>query len=458
MKPLSIHEIVTATGGELIGTDTGHMVKSVSTDTRQIGPGSLFVALKGENFDGHAFTSQAIASGAECLLLDSLPEDIGSLSVPVVLVKSSLYGLQRLAKWYRKQLDIKVVGLTGSNGKTSTKDFTASVLGKAFKVNATKGNLNNHIGLPLSVLATEEDDEVCVWEMGMNHAGEIAPLCDITEPDIGIITNIGTAHIENLGSREGIAEEKATLARALKEQGTLIVTASCDFVDYLIERSISKVIVTGNGRGKVRAENLKIHDAGSSFDLCIDGQESQPVHISVSGKHMVNNSLLAAGAGLALGMKIEDIAEGLNEAVLTSGRLRRYKSGGVTVIDDTYNANPDSVIAAIDTLNDMPIADAGRRIVVLGMMAELGVHAEPEHIRVGEIAAQRGLQVVSVGELAEKIFLGASAQNDTAKHFDDTGEAANWLKEFCNEGDIILFKGSRMAGMENVMNPAFPEN
>lgn len=456
MKPLSIQEIVIATGGELVGTDTSRVIRAVSTDTRSLGEGSLFVALRGDNFDGHKFVAQAVENGADCLLLDTLPDEINGLGVPVVLVKNTLYGLQRLAKWYRNQLDIKVIALTGSNGKTSTKDFTASVLRKGFKVNATKGNLNNHIGLPLSVLSTEEDDEVCVWEMGMNHAGEIAPLCNIAEPDVGIITNIGTAHIEFLGSREGIAEEKSSLARALPENGTLIVTAGCDFVDYLIERCVSKVIVTGNCRGAVRAENLKILDNGSAFDLCIDGQDPEPVEISVSGKHMVNNALLAAAAGVVMEMSAKDIAVGLNEAILTSGRLRRYECHGITVIDDTYNANPDSVAAAIETLTDMPIHNGGRRIVVLGMMAELGVHADTEHFRVGKLAAEKDLQVVSVGPQAGKIHQGAREVSETAVQFDTTSQAADWLKQFCQEGDRVLFKGSRMAGMENVMNEAFP--
>jgi len=454
MKPLSITDIASAIGAELIGTDTGRAIRAVSTDTRSLGEGSLFVALRGDNFDGHNFVEQAVENGAECLLLDVLPENV---TVPVLLVKNSLYGLQRLAKWYRDQLDIKVIGITGSNGKTSTKDFTSSVLLQKFKVNATKGNLNNHIGLPLSVLSTEEDDQVCVWEMGMNHAGEIAPLCDIATPDIGIITNIGTAHIEFLGSREGIAEEKASLARALPENGTLIVTAGCDFVDYLIERTCSKVIVTGNCRGAVRAEKLEIRETGSAFDLCIDGQEPVPVEISVSGRHMVNNALLAAAAGFTLGMTSKEIAAGLNSTELTSGRLRRYVSNGITVIDDTYNANPDSVVAAIDTLNDFPVHNGSRRIVVLGMMAELGVHADAEHFRVGKVAAEKNLQVVSVGEQAEKIYEGASDVSDTAVQFDDPIAAADWLKNFCKEGDRVLFKGSRMAGMENVMNEAFPQ-
>ena len=461
MKPITSHDIVTATGGELV-MPAGHtgdtVVNSVSTDTRQLPKGCLFIALRGENFDGHAFAGKAVESGAACLMLDKMPDEGAEPSVPVVLVKDTLLGLQRLAKYYRQQLNIRVVGITGSNGKTTTKDFTASVLAQRFKVNATKGNLNNHIGLPLSVLSTEESDQVCVWEMGMNHPGEIAPLCEIAAPDIGIITNIGTAHIEFLGTREGIAEEKGALARALPERGTLILPASCDFVDYLIERTRAKVIVAGNCRGAVRAEELKITDSGSAFDLSIDGQEEIPVEIGVSGKHMVNNALLAAAAGYVLGMSSAEIAAGLNAAQLTSGRLRKYQAGGVTVIDDTYNANPDSMAAAIETLAELPVNNGARRVVVLGMMAELGIHADDEHRRIGRLAAEKNLRVVSVGTEADRIYQGASEVADDALKFDDADSAAEWLKDFCKEGDNVLFKGSRSAGMENVMNLAFPQN
>lgn len=463
MKALTITEIITATGGKLIapaGVDLAlsaeQMVSAVSTDTRNIPQGALFIALRGDNFDGHAFAASAVAEGAACLMLDTLPDGDDSIGVPIILVENTLYGLQRLARWYRRQLDIQVIGITGSNGKTSVKDFAASVASQQFKVNATKGNLNNHIGLPLSVLSTEEDDQVCIWEMGMNHAGEIEPLCEIAAPEIGIITNIGTAHIEFLGSREGIAEEKAALARALPDHGSLIVTASCDYVDYLIERTHANVVVAGNGRGAVRAEDLKITELGSAFSLCIDGEDPVPVEIGVSGKHMVNNALLAAAAGHVLGMKAPAIAAGLNATTLTSGRLRRYVSEGVTVFDDTYNANPDSVVAAIETIAELPLNNGSRRVVVLGMMAELGSHADDEHLRVGKLAAEKGLQVVSVGEAAEKIYQGAHAVSDTAQQFSDKESAASWLKHYCQEGDIVLFKGSRMAGIEQVMNHAFP--
>ena len=461
MKPISITEIVSASGGTLVAPSSeggAAVVRKVSTDTRNISEGSLFVALRGDRFDGHDYAMAAAEKGASCLMLDALPEGCDSLPVPVVLVEDTLLGLQRLARWYRQLLDIQVVGITGSNGKTSVKDFTRSVLSQKFKVNATRGNFNNHIGLPLSVLETEGDDEVCILEMGMNHAGEIAPLCEIAQPNIGIITNIGTAHIEFLGSRDAIAEEKSALGRSLSDRGVLIVTADCDYADYLIKHTQAHVIVAGNGRGTVRAEALKMTDSGSSFNLCIDGEDSVPVEISVSGRHMVSNALLAASAGHALGMNIKLIAQGLNQAVLTSGRLRRYTCEGVHVIDDTYNANPDSVVAAIDTLSELNASDGARRVIALGVMAELGEHAEKEHLRVGKLAAERGLLVVSVGDGAQKIHEGACEVTATPKWFADHESAARFLSAFCREGDLVLFKGSRTAGMERVMQQAFPES
>ncbi len=460
MKPITVNEITSATGGELASA-TAHgdvVITSVSTDTRTLVDGSLYIALRGENFNGNVFALAAVEAGADCVILDEMPTDVEQLGVPIVLVQDTLLALQRLAKWYRQQLDIRVVGITGSNGKTSTKDFAASVIAQKWKVNATKGNLNNHIGLPLSVLSTEEDDQVCVWEMGMNHAGEIAPLCQIAQPDIGIITNIGTAHIEFLKTREGIAEEKSALARALPEQGTLILPASCDFVDYLIERTKAKVMIAGNCRGVVRAEDLRVTETGSVFKLCIDQQEEALVELNVGGKHMVNNALLAAAAGYALGMKSAEIAAGLSQTQLSGGRLQKYVSGGVAVIDDTYNANPDSVIAAIETLAELPIHNGARRLVVLGAMAELGVHSDAEHCRVGKLAAEKNLTVVSVGDAARQIYEGAISNGADAHQFDDAESAAMWIKDFCKEGDSALFKGSRMAEMEKVMNQAFPQN
>jgi len=455
MRAYPVKEIVAAMNGTLLQEKGEHLITGgVSTDTRSIPENALFFALRGENFDAHNFLAEAVSAGAGALVVDQ-PEKVPA-NVPAILVDDVLNGLQRLAHWYRQQLGIPVVAITGSNGKTSTKDLITSVLSQKFKVNATKGNLNNHIGLPLSVLATSEDDEVGVFEMGMNHPGEIAPLCEIARPDVSIITNIGSAHIENMGSRDAIAEEKGAVARALTEKGTLLISANCEYADYFTARNAGYTIAVGNGRGAVRAENLLTTEQGTRFDLVIDQLGRIETSIEVSGKHMVSNAMLAAGAGHVLGLSLEEIAQGLAQAELTSGRLRRFDHEGVGVIDDTYNANKESVSAAIETLAELPAK--GSRVIVLGMLAELGEHTSEAYQSVGRLAAKRGLTLVVVGGPAKEIAESASAEGSAdVEFFEEITPAAAWLKSKVQEGDLVLFKGSRAAAMERVMNQAFPE-
>lgn len=457
MKQTLLTEIVDAVHGKLHCGEGSASVNEVSTDTRTLREGSLFVALRGENFDAHDFLVQAVEKSATAVLVERVPEGFDPQGLGVIVVKDCLTALQALAAWYRKSLDIEVVGITGSNGKTSTKDFAQAVLSERFKVNATKGNLNNHIGLPLSVLSTEEDDEVCIWEMGMNHPGEIAPLCEIAHPRIGIITNVGTAHIEFMGSREAIAEEKGELARSLPEGGVLLVSAACDYAERFRTWTKARMMIVGNGRGLVRAEKLRMDRSGSTFELVIGDADPVEVKLPVVGRHMVANALLAAGAGHALGMTKEEIARGLNKTELTSGRLRTFDADGVTIFDDTYNANPESMLAAIETLAEMKVSEGGERYVVLGRMAEQGIHAEPGHRKIGGLAAERGICVLSVGEGALAISEGAAVQGGEANHFNTIGSAADWLRARCVSGDAVLFKGSRAAAIERVMNEAFPK-
>jgi UDP-N-acetylmuramoyl-tripeptide--D-alanyl-D-alanine ligase len=325
-------------------------------------------------------------------------------------------------------------------------------LSQAFKVCATKGNLNNHIGVPLSVLSLEAADTVAVFEMGMNHPGEIAPLCEIAVPTLGIITNIGTAHIEYMGTREAIAEEKGALAKCLPADGALLIPAGCDYLDYFKRRTKARVIAVGNGRGEVRADDLRQDEGNTRFTLVIEDRAVAEVDLPVTGRHMVKNALLAAGAGWFLGMSPEAIAQGLSTTKLTSGRLRRYSSRGVTVFDDTYNANPESMVAAIETLAETPLNSPGRRFAVLGRMGELGPHAPEAHLRVGRLAAERGLIVLAVGEGSDGIADGAGQ----TLHFPDGNEAAGWLAANLHAGDMALFKASRSAAIERVMNQAFP--
>ena len=454
MKPLTAQQIaeilgVTVTAGASDALATG----GVSTDSRKLPADSLFIALRGENFDGDAFASAALASAASVAIVHQWQGEPPPGSA-VIEVSDTLLSLQRLALWWRKQLDIPVVGITGSNGKTSTKDFTVAVLSRKFKVSGTRGNLNNHIGVPLTVLATTPEDTAAVWEMGMNHSGEIAPLCEITRPKLGIITNIGTAHIEFLGSRDAIAEEKGTLARALPSDGTLFIPATCDYHEYLRQRTKAALVPVGNGRGLVRAEELHFAADGTRFTLVIEGEGSAPVALPVPGRHMVTNALLAAGVGWKLGIPCDEIAAGLTNARLADGRLNRFDWRGVTVIDDTYNANPESMAAAIDTLAETPVSNGARRIIVLGRMGELGIHASAAHLRTGELAAGRNLTLIAVGEGADEIAQGAG----DAPHFPVLEDAARWLSAEVNPGDVVLFKGSRTATVEKVMNAAFPRN
>ena len=425
----------------------------VSTDTRALPQGSAFFALRGENFNGDLFAAKALATGAAVAIVHQWDGEVPA-NTAVIVVPDTLLALQRLACWWRKQLDIPVVAISGSNGKTGTKDFTAAVLSRKFKVSATRGNLNNHIGVPLTVLATTPGHSAAVWEMGMNHPGEIAPLCEIARPKYGIITNIGTAHIEFFGTREAIAEEKSMLARALPADGILFIPATCDFHDYLRQRTKAHMIAVGNGRGLVRAENLRFEADGTSFTLVIEGAEPAEVSLPVPGRHMVTNALLAAAAGWKLGISPAEIAAGLSTAVLSGSRLCRYQYHGATVIDDTYNANPESMAAAIETLADTPVSDGSRRIIVLGRMGELGAHAPAAHLRTGALAAERRLTVIAVGDGAEGIAEGAR----NAPYFPDLDQAAKWLVREVKPGDVVLFKGSRAAAVERVMQAAFPRN
>jgi UDP-N-acetylmuramoyl-tripeptide--D-alanyl-D-alanine ligase len=453
MKPLTAQQIADILGTHIAaGRPDVLAAAGVSTDTRTLVRGAVFFALRGENFDGDAFARVALDAGAAIVIVHHWQGGGLADGAAVIEVPDTLLALQRLALWWRKQLDLPVVAITGSNGKTSTKDFTTAVLSRKYEVSATRGNLNNHIGVPLTVLATTIEHTAAVWEMGMNHSGEIAQLCEIARPKFGVITNIGTAHIEFLGSQDSIAEEKGSLARALPQDGVLFILATCEYHEYLRQRTKAHLISVGNGRGLVRAEDLCFEAERTRFTLVIEDDGTAEVVLSVVGRHMVTNALLAAAVGWKLGVPIAEIAAALTSATLTGGRLNRYSCRGVTVIDDTYNANPESMVAAIETLSDMPLPHGGRKIIVLGRMGELGVHAPAAHLRIGEFAAKHGLTVIAVGAGAENIARGA----DDAPYFPILDDAAEWLSAEVKPGDAVLF--SRTATVEKVMNQAFPRD
>jgi UDP-N-acetylmuramoyl-tripeptide--D-alanyl-D-alanine ligase len=449
MDPTNIEKIAQWAGGRLAAGDAQDTVTIVCTDSRALKAGDLFVALRGDKFDGHAFTAEAAKRGAAGAIVEEYPADLPS-GFAVIVVSDTLRALQQLAAKYCRTLPLQVIGLTGSNGKTTTKDLTAAVLGQNFQVTKTEGNFNNHIGLPLTLLRARGSDQVGVFEMGMNHPGEIAPLAALAAPEVGIITNVGMAHIEFMGSREAIAHEKGMLAEALPPSGTLILSAHDDFNDVIAARTKADVVLAGIGKGEVFASDLRPHSGGTKFILHADGRTAA-AELAVPGEHMVRNAVLAVATGRVFGLSLEECAAGLKQLRLTKGRLEQKVIRGLQVIDDTYNANPDSVAAALHTLASMPAA--GRRIAVLGRMGELGVEAERGHRLVGEVAAKAHLDgVIGVGPetqwITEEAWRGGV---EKVVHVDSTEEATKVLRDFARAGDLVLIKGSRSARMERIV-------
>lgn len=449
MDPISIFSLAEIAGGTVTGNAGDQQVSHLSKDTRSMDAGNVYLSLRGENFDGNAFLDDAVRKGASAVIVDRDPTTQLPASFPVIRVPDTLDALHRIAAWWRDELDLKVVGVTGSSGKTSTKELTAAVLGARYQVTKTHGNLNNHIGLPFTILNASRSDQLAVWEMGMNHAGEIAPLAALARPHIGIITNIGVAHIEFLKTREAIAEEKAALIRALDATGVAIIPASDDFADYLARETPARVVRAGIGCGDVRAEDPVMKADGSRFFLHGCGSSCE-AWLPVPGEHMIRNALLAVAAGLESGLSLEECAEGLATVRLTGGRLQIQDVRGVRMIDDTYNANPDSMEAALATLAQ--ISSKGRAIAVLGKMGELGAYEKTGYQRVATAAARHAKILITVGE--ETTYLARAARDAGCKDVSETRdplEAARLLKTIARPGDVVLVKGSRSARMEQVL-------
>ena len=451
MDPLTLQTVAEYAAGTLRRGDAASRVSAVVTDTRSLEAGQLFVALSGENFDGHHFLAQAEKAGASGAMI-STTAGLPPLGAAFALleVDDTLLGYQRLASAYRRQLPLRVVAITGSNGKTSTKDFTAAVLSRRFRVLKTEGNFNNHIGVPRMLLRASATDEIAVLEMGMNHPGEIQPLAEMARPDVAIITNIGTAHIEFMQSQEAIAREKGMLVEAIGPRGHVILPADDAFAGSLAARTSARVITAGLRQGEVQAGKIERTLGGSRFDVVYEGTKAA-ASVAVPGDHMIVNALLAVAAGLACGLSLEEAALGLASAALTKGRLQVRQVGDLQVVDDSYNANPDSMVAALNTLAALPAP--GRRIAVLGRMGELGAQSEAGHQRVGRAAAEAGFDcVITVGD--EAAIIGRNAEAGGVPHVHPlatTKAAAELLSGWAKPDDLILVKGSRSAGMEGVI-------
>ncbi len=450
MEALALSQIARYAGGTLASGVADFTIARISTDSRTIQPGDLFVPIRGDNFDGHRFVAQAATRGAA----GALVEQGWSENVPdgfaLIRVADTLMGYQQIAAGYRKSLRLKVIAITGSNGKTSTKDFVAATLDHRFRVTKTEGNFNNHVGLPRTILEATPEHEIAVWELGMNHPGEIASLARIAAPDVAIITNIGIAHIEFMGSREAIALEKGALAEIVGSDGTVILNADDPFSESIARRTRAKTILAGIDAGSLRAENTRQSAEGSEFTV-LEGAHRCRAQLPVPGLHMVQNAMLAIAAGRAFGLSLEDCAAGLASTPLTKARLQVREIHGVQFLDDSYNANPESMKAALRTLVELDAE--GRRVAVLGAMGELGVEADRGHAEVGQAAAAFHIdQLITIGELGAKISDAAKdAGLENVQNVQTPAEAADLLGETAAPGDLILIKGSRAARTEQVI-------
>jgi len=448
MSPISLQTLADFAHGILRGSDGSRTVTEICTDSRKILPGCVFVALVGDRFDGHQFAAAAAEGGAAAVMV-SQPMHIEGCAV--IEVSDTLVALQKLAANYRTLHAPRVIGLTGSNGKTSTKDLTAAVLSRRYQAQATLGNLNNHIGVPLTLLSLKEGTDCAIVEMGMNHAGEIRALVDIAKPDAAILTNVGQAHIEFLGSRDNIAWEKATLPTHIPATGTVVLNANDPYTDRIRRNCQASVFTAGIDCGDVTAHSLTADAGGTRFILAVEGEETA-VHLPVIGRHMVLNASLAGCMGWRMGIPLEEIADAIASARVSGGRLEIKWINGIQFIDDSYNANPDSMEAALGALVE---ATGNRRFAVLGAMGELGHLAEPGHDQIGRTAAELPLEgVFSIGgTLAERITTaaGQSGANFDLIHFPDHASCAAHLREILREGDTVLLKGSRTSAIEKVI-------
>ena len=442
---LRLSEVALWTRGILKGRDL--MVRGVATDTRESMPGALFVALKGDNFDGHDFVDAAKNAGAIALLV-ARPV---AVDLPQVVVPDTLLALGDLASHVRAQHRARIVGITGSNGKTTVKTLAASILALHGKTHVNAGNFNNEIGLPLSLLAMPEDTQYAVFEMGAGKPGDIEYLAAIARPEIGLVNNIGPAHLERMGSLEGIAETKAALYAALPAYGTAVINNDETFATLFtsINRA-ERVIrfgldeVSFKGGADVSAEIRKL-GAESRFALrTADG--SVEITLPLAGRHNVANALAAASIALALDVPLATIKQGLEAAPAVKGRLVRHAMpGGWTLIDDSYNANPASTAAAIATLVEEP-AEAW---LVLGDMRELGPQARELHAQIGALAKKSGIAwLYTVGDLARA---AAAAFGEGAQHFADQESLTRALAAQVRAGVNVLVKGSRGSAMDRVV-------
>lgn len=458
MIGLSVADVCAAVEGVASGIDDRASITGVTVDSRAVAAGDLFVAIAGERVDGHDFAADAVRGGATCVLASRALSDAVGAPLPCIVVDDPVAALGRLASWYRRErLSCTVVGITGSSGKTSTKDLVARVLSSAAPTVSARGSFNTEVGLPLTVLGADADTRFLVLEMGMRGEGHIAYLVGLMNPDIGVVLNVGTAHLEMLGSREAIARAKSEMVRDLPPTAIAVLNRDDPAVRAMADITAAEVLTFGEAPdADLRATDVRVDDAARPSFTLTDTRtdEAMPVSLLLSGEHHVSNACAAAAVGRAAGLSMEQIADALRAAEPDS-RWRmevRVAPAGFTVINDAYNANPESMRAALKSLAAMA---AGRRTwAVLGEMRELGEASMEEHDAIGRLAVRLDIsRLVCVGAATRVMHLGASSEGSWGEesiHVPDVDAAIALLREQVRPDDVVLVKASRSIGLERV--------
>ena len=454
MEALTLRQLLEAVNGTLLGDfdDLDAQAVQVSTDSRNITPGCLFIPLEGERFDGHSFINSALEAGAAgCLTARERESYLPGRFY--IKVRSTQRALWELARYYKKLFPIPFIAVTGSVGKTTTKDMTAAVLGARFRVHKTEGNFNNDIGVPLTLLRLEAQHEVCVVELGMDHAGEIDNLARLVEPDMALITNIGDAHIENLGSRENIFKAKCEIFPHLKRDGLAILNGDDPLLAALEGTLAQRTVFVGEGEGlDYTARDLSSDGAGHLFCRVKTPRSQFEANIPALGSHMIYPTLMAAATAEALGMAPDEIVRGIGAFLPTKMRMNIVRcKGDIVILNDAYNANPQSMRAAAAVLGD---AQGRRKVAVVGDMKELGPGSEQFHRAVGGYFAQAGTdRLIAVGDLARFMAEGArDAGLGQADWFPTLDAVRNALSREVRAGVTILVKASRSMAFEKIVD------
>lgn len=439
MKHFTLKQIAEACGGKYIGDEKliNTAVSSVERDSRNIKENSLFLAIKGARVDGHDFIEQCFDSGAICALCEKAPENA---SKPYILVDDTLKAVKKVAKAYREMFDIPIIGISGSVGKTSTKEMISAVLSQKFNVHKTQGNLNNELGVPLTLFGMDDDTEAAVVEMGVSGFGEMQRISEMVQPTVEVITIIGECHLENLGDRDGVFKAKTEMFKNLRDGGVVVLNGDDDKLNKVKEVKGKAPVFYGMNSGEYRAENIKNNGVlGVDADLVFGGKRLS-VTIPAIGTYMVANALAAAAVGVQLGLTDDEIKAGISAYKTVGSRANLIDTGKIKIIDDCYNANPTSVKASIDTLMNFD----GRKIAVLGDMKELGENEEKLHFEIGRYAKKCD-KVLSAGPLARHIAEGANGVYFLTKE-----DLINNIPVFIKEGDVVLVKASHSMAFEKI--------